>query len=62
MVSKIILKSRNEWLSNRERIGGSDAASILGLNPYRSNVELWQIKTGQLKPEDISENICEIWN
>lgn len=55
MVNKIILKDRKEWLHNRERIGGSDAASVLGLNPYRTNVELWQIKTGQLKPEDISD-------
>lgn len=50
-----ILASREEWLANRERIGGSDASSILGMNPYRTNVELWQIKTGQLIPEDISE-------
>ena len=50
-----ILASREEWLANRERIGGSDASAILGMNPYRTNVELWQIKTGQLIPEDISE-------
>ena len=55
MVEMIVLKDREEWLKNRDRIGGSDASSILGLNPYRSNVELWQIKTGQLVPEDISE-------
>lgn len=55
MVSKIILKDREEWLQNRERIGGSDASAILGLNPYKTNLELWQIKTGQLVPEDISE-------
>ncbi len=50
-----ILKDRNEWLANRSRIGGSDASCIVGMNPYRSNVELWQIKTGQMIPEDISE-------
>ncbi len=50
-----ILASREEWLANRERIGGSDASAILGMNPYRTNVELWQIKTGQIIPEDISE-------
>lgn len=50
-----ILASREEWFQNRQRIGGSDASAILGMNPYRTNLELWQIKTGQLIPEDISD-------
>lgn len=49
------LDSREEWLKHRDRIGGSDASAILGMNPYRTNIELWQIKTGQLIPEDISD-------
>ena len=55
MVEMIILKDHEEWLQNRQRIGGSDASAILGMNPYRTNLELWQIKTGQLVPEDISD-------
>lgn len=55
MVEMKVLKDRAEWLANRHRIGGSDASAILGMNPYRTNIELWQIKTGQLVPEDISE-------
>ena len=56
MVEMIILKNRAEWLEARKnRIGGSDAASIVGMNPYRSNVELWEIKTGQVEAEDISD-------
>lgn len=56
MVKMIVLKNREEWLQYRnKRIGGSDAAAIVNKNPYRSNVELWQIKTGQLEQEDISE-------
>lgn len=51
----ITLDSQEDWLNHRERIGGSDASAILGMNPYRTNIELWQIKTGQLIPEDISE-------
>ena len=52
----IQLKDREAWLQARAgRIGGSDASAILGMNPYRTNIELWQIKTGQLVPEDISE-------
>lgn len=54
-VKLIQLKNREEWLQNRTRIGGSDAAAILGMNPYKTNVELWQEKTGQRVPEDISE-------
>lgn len=51
-----ILKDRDEWLKARSgRIGGSDASAIIGMNPYRTNIELWQIKTGQLIPEDISD-------
>lgn len=50
------LNSREEWLQHRmSRIGGSDASCIVGMNPYRSNVELWQIKTGQAVAEDISD-------
>lgn len=57
MVEMKILGSRKEWIKERAlRIGGSDASSVLGRNPYRTNVELWQIKTGQLIPEDISDN------
>ena len=56
MVEMIQLKDRAEWLEARKnRIGGSDAACIVGMNPYRSNVELWEIKTGQVEAEDISD-------
>lgn len=54
MVKKIILKDREEWLKRRERVGGSDSSSIVGMNPYRTNIELWEIKTGKVIPEDIS--------
>lgn len=50
-----VMKNRKEWLENRKRIGGSDAAAIIGQNPYKSNVELWKEKTEQIVPEDISE-------
>lgn len=48
--------TREKWLEERKKsIGGSDASAILGLNPYRSNVDLWEIKTGRRVEEDISE-------
>ncbi len=37
--------SRDEWLSYRRRgIGGSDAAAILGISPYRTAVDLYYDK------------------
>ncbi len=54
-VNKLVLGSRDEWLKARlNHIGGSDASVCVGMNPYKTNVELWEEKTGQRKPEDIS--------
>lgn len=56
MVKRIILSSHKEWLDNRKnRIGGSDASAILGMNPYKSNVDLWLEKRGEIETEDISD-------
>ena len=56
MIKMSILQNHAAWLEARSRyIGGSDAAAVLGLNPYKSNLELWQEKTGLVVPEDISE-------
>jgi len=39
---------RDDWLTVRKRgIGSSDAASAVGLNPYKSQLELWMEKTGR---------------
>ena len=55
-VNKNILPSRDEWLIARgTRIGGSDSSSIVGMNPYKTNVELWLEKTGQKTAKDISD-------
>lgn len=52
-------RDETEWLKERGKgIGGSDAAAILGLNPYVSNVDLWRIKTGRTKQKDISNKPC----
>lgn len=40
--------SRDDWLTVRKRgIGSSDAAAAIGLNPYKSPLELWMEKTGR---------------
>jgi putative phage-type endonuclease len=54
-VKKLVLASREEWLQARiNHIGGSDASACVGVNPYKTNTELWEEKTGQRQPEDIS--------
>lgn len=56
MVEMKILSSREEWLGVRKHyIGGSDASAVLGMNPYKTNLELWQEKIGMVVPEDISD-------
>lgn len=56
MVEMTVLKSREEWLVNRRKgLGGSDCSAVIGLNPYKSNVDLWRLKTGRTEQEDISD-------
>lgn len=55
-VERIRFDSREEWLEIRKNsIGGSDAAYIMGLNPYGSAYTLWAEKTGKREPPDISQ-------
>lgn len=45
-----------QWLAYRKLgIGGSDASVVCGINRYRSPVELWMNKTGQLPDEEAGE-------
>ncbi len=47
--------NEQEWLSGRlNGIGGSDASAVVGMNPYKTNIELFEEKTGRRVPEDIS--------
>lgn len=56
MVEMLTFPSREEWLKARgNTIGGSDASAIVGMNPYKTNEDLWFEKTGKIIPEDISE-------
>lgn len=55
-VTMTTLKCRSDWMKHRQRyIGGSEAAAIVAMNPYMTNQELWEIKTGIREPEDISK-------
>lgn len=44
---------REEWLAYRRKgIGGSDAAAVLGISPFRTGVDLYYDKLGQSVEDD----------
>ncbi len=48
-ITKVKTASHGEWLALRSTyIGGSDAAAVVGLNPFSSPYALWAEKTGQI--------------
>lgn len=49
MITKIATPNREEWKKLRHRyIGGSDAAAVVGLNPFSSAYSLWAEKTDKV--------------
>ena len=51
-----------EQLEQRKNsIGASDVASILGLSPWKSALQLWLEKTGAVEAEDLSDNESVEW-
>jgi putative phage-type endonuclease len=54
-----------DWQAYREQqsgIGGSEAATILGLNPYKSKFNLWLEKTGQIERPKVNNQYIEWGN
>ena len=56
MTAQVLVKTldmeREEWLEHRRQgIGGSDAAAILGMNPWKSPMDVWLEKTGEFEDE-----------
>ena len=48
LIKKVSTKNHEEWLALRKQyIGGSDAAAVVGLNPFSSPYSLWAEKTGK---------------
>lgn len=48
--------SRIEWLAKRQSgITGTGASAIVGKNPYKSNIDYWEEKTGLRVEPDISD-------
>lgn len=49
--------AKAEWREARKgTIGGSDAAVAIGMNPWKTNVQLWEEMTGRVEAQDISDN------
>ena len=47
---------RDAWLQKRTKgIGGSDVATVLGLNPYKTPLSLWEEKTGKAEGSPAGE-------
>lgn len=60
MIYKI--DNHKDWIEKRRiGIGGSDAGTVLGVNKYKTNVELWEEKTRLREPEDISDKPAVIF-
>lgn len=56
------MQNREAWLKLRNTgLGGSDAAVVLGVSPWKSKLELWMEKTGQKEPADLSDNERIYW-
>lgn len=48
--------NREQWLAERRKsLGGSDAAAIMGLNPYVTPYTVWADKTGRLPEQEDNE-------
>lgn len=47
---------RQDWLEKRRNgIGGSDAAAVIGISPWKSPLALWAEKTGQVDEPNLEE-------
>ena len=57
-LERICPANREEWLEARKAqgIGASEAAAIVGLSPWMSKNDLWEIKTGKKIAKDLSGN------
>lgn len=57
MIKEISYSNKEEWLALRKQlgVGGSEAAAVVGMNPYKSAYTLWAEKTG--RAEEFSGNL-----
>ena len=54
---KVKFKSREEWLKNGRKFGGSSAAAILGVSHWNKKIDIWyKFKTGKVDESKATEN------
>lgn len=58
MLERLHFESRESWLAgrNRQGIGASEAAAVIGVSPWVTTLDLWRQKTGRTVAKDISGN------
>ena len=57
-LAKTLGMPRDEWLALRRKgIGGSDAAAILGLSPWKTAMDVWLEKTGEYIEDEDNEKM-----
>lgn len=55
-VAQTAVDARRAWLQERRTgIGGSDAPVVLGISPWSSRYELYQVKIGAIEPDSADE-------
>ena len=56
-------ESHELWLDGRKHsIGGSDASTFIGMNPYKTNNTLWKEKKGLIKPKEVKGDAVDHGN
>ena len=49
--------SRDEWLKGRAiGIGGSDASTLINMNPYKTSNRLWKEKKGLIEVKEVDNS------
>jgi putative phage-type endonuclease len=52
-------EERAAFLERRKKgIGGSDAAAVIGFSPYRTALDVYLEKRGEIEPDDLSDNLA----
>jgi len=58
-MKRCVYTDRDSWLNARlDGIGASDSSAVLGISPWTSVDELWDLKTRKKKQRDISNNMA----
>lgn len=58
-LERIVYKNREDWLAGRMNgIGASEVSAAIGISPFMTNYELWEIKTGRKIAKDLSGIAC----